>query len=112
MELAADASKGDRSADKSRDAGAVNLGDAVEIDNDLAGAVIKRGQESFGQLVGGVADGEAAVEFEEMNAGILAEIDFDGSEVGHVRSKTIRLTEPPLRSRKRRGILLARRARR
>jgi hypothetical protein len=52
------------------------------------------------------------VEFEEMNAGILAEIDFDGSEVGHVRPKTIRLTEPPLRSRKRRGILLARRARR
>ena len=83
MQLPADAGESDGSADERGNAGAIDLRDAVEIDNDFAGSIAEGGLQRFGELVGGFADGEAAVKLEEMDAVFFASVDFDGRVVVH-----------------------------
>src|SRR5260221_5213253 len=65
------------------DAGAVNLRDAVEINDHFASAVFQNGVESGGELVTGIADGQASVDVENADAGFFANVDFDGGVLGH-----------------------------
>jgi hypothetical protein len=83
VESAAIAAERDGHADESGDAGAVNLRDAVEIDHDLAGAAFHNRSKRRGELVAGVADGEAAVNVKNDDVGFAVHVDFDGSVLGH-----------------------------
>ena len=76
-------SRGD--ADERRDAGTVNLRDTIEIDDDFARAGFENGLQRGSELVGGFTDGETAVKFEKVDASFFANVDFDRSEVRHLR---------------------------
>ena len=56
-----------------------------EDDNDLLGAALDDGFEGVVELLGGLADGEAAVNFERVDAVIFADSDFHGQTFGHGR---------------------------
>jgi hypothetical protein len=84
VEDATFATEGDGHADERGDAGAVNLRNAVEIDDDFARAFLKDGSESGGELVAGIANGQAAVEVENANTVLFVDVNFDGSVLGHV----------------------------
>ena len=83
MKSATIAAERDRHADESGDAGAINLRDALEIDDDLADASFQDGIESGGELVTGVADGKAAVHVKNDDVVFAVHVDFDGSMLGH-----------------------------
>jgi hypothetical protein len=82
-ENAAFASKLDGDTNESGDAGAVDLGDAVQDDNDFLGASLNDGLEGVVELVGGLADGKAAVDIEDGDSAGLADVDLHGDAVGH-----------------------------
>jgi len=65
------------------DAGAVDLRNVIEGDDDFAGATLNGGLQSVMQLLGGLANGQAAVNVEEENAAGFADVDFHGDAVGH-----------------------------
>ncbi len=83
VERAAIAAERDGHADERGDAGAVNLRDAVEVDDDSSSAAFENGIESGGELVAGVADGEAAVYVKDDDVAFAVQVDFDGSVLGH-----------------------------
>jgi hypothetical protein len=85
-ENAAFAGELDGNAHQSGDAGAVNLGDAVKNDDDFPGAGFDDGFESIVKLLGGFADGEAAVDFEHRHGAGFADVDFHGQTVSHGRT--------------------------
>ena len=82
-EGAAFAGELDGDAHEGGDAGAVDLGDAVEDDDDVFGAGLDDGFQGVVELLGGLADGEAAVNFEHGDAGDMADVDFHGDAVSH-----------------------------
>ena len=77
------ASELDGDADEGGDAGAVNLRDAVEIDDDLASAALDDSLERLVELLGGLADGQAATNFEEVDAVFFANGDFHRQMFSH-----------------------------
>ena len=82
-ENAAFATEGDGDANERRDAGTVNLWDTVEDDDDFARATLQNGLQRHGELFAGIADGEAGVNVEDVDASVFANVDFDGSVKGH-----------------------------
>jgi len=87
MKGAAVAAERDGHADESGDAGAVNLRDTVEIDDDFAGAAFHDGRESGGELITGIADGETAVDVKDDDVAFAVHVDFDGSVLGHLSAR-------------------------
>jgi len=85
-QLAAGAVEAGRNTDERGNAGAVNLRDAIEIDDDFARSVFENGLKSSVELIGGFADGEASMEIEEMDARFFTDVNFDRSIMGHIRS--------------------------
>ncbi len=83
MEHATFAAQGNGHADQRGDAGAVDLRYAVKIDDDLAGSLLKDGSESGGELIAGIANGQAAVEVKNADAVLFANVYFNGSVLGH-----------------------------
>jgi hypothetical protein len=73
----------DGDAHEGGDAGTVDLGDTVEDDDDVFGARFDDGFESVVELLGGLADGEAAVNLEHRDAGDVADVNFHGEAVSH-----------------------------
>ena len=65
------------------DAGAVNLRDTVEDDNDFFGTGLDHRFEGVVELLGRLADGEAAVNFEDRDSSRFADVDFHGGTVSH-----------------------------
>jgi hypothetical protein len=83
MQRATFAGELNRAANERGNAGAVDLRDAVEVDNDLATAALNDGLKDLGKLFAWLADGEAAVDFERVNAIFFADSDFHGQTFGH-----------------------------
>jgi hypothetical protein len=73
----------DGNAHQRGDAGAVNLRDAVEDDNYSLRPGFNDGLQSVVQLVGGLADREPAVNFEDRDSAGFANVDFHGQPVSH-----------------------------
>ncbi len=83
MELAIFAAEGDGHADERRNARAVDLGHAVEHNDDFLCAGLQDGLQSHGELFAGIADGEASMDVEDLDASVFANVDFDGSVKSH-----------------------------
>jgi len=64
-------------------AGAVNLDDAVEDDDDFFGAGLNYGLQGVVELVGRFADSEPAVNVEDGHSAGLADVDLHGDTVSH-----------------------------
>jgi hypothetical protein len=73
----------DGDAHEGGDAGAVDLRDAVEDDDNSFRASFDDGFESVVQLLGRLADGEAALNFEYRYSAGIADVDFHGQPVSH-----------------------------
>jgi len=71
-------------ADKSGYPRAVDLRHTVKVDDYFARASLKHRSERSGQLVAGIADGEASVNIKNPDACLFAYIDFNGSVLGHI----------------------------
>lgn len=82
-EYAAFASQPDGNAHEGGDAGAIDLGDAVEDHDDLARAGFDDGLECVVELIGRFTDGEAAVDFKHGHSARLADVDLHGHAVSH-----------------------------
>src|SRR5260370_293519 len=80
---AAFASELDGHAYERGDAGAVDLRNAVEDDDDFLGAAFHDGFESIAKLVGRLADAQPAVNFEHGHSGGSANVDLHGQSVSH-----------------------------
>src|ERR1700676_640225 len=83
MQRAAFAGELDGDANQRGDAGAVDLGHAVEVDDDLAAAALNHGLQRFVELLAGFSDGQTAADFQQMNAVRLADGNLHGDMVGH-----------------------------
>src|SRR6266478_6691803 len=83
MQRAFFAGQADGDAHERGDAGAIDLRDAVEIDDDLACAASNDGLQGVGELLARLADCEAAVDFEHIDAVGLADVDLHWGAVGH-----------------------------
>jgi hypothetical protein len=83
MQRAVFAGQPDGNAHEGGDAGAVDLRDGVEIDDDLAGAALNGRLQSVRELVAGLADGQATVNFKHINAVGLADVNLHWGTVGH-----------------------------
>src|SRR5216684_6761093 len=70
------------------DARAINLGDAVQNDDNFLGAGFDNAFQSVVKLLGRLADGEAAVDFEHGHRAGFADIDFHGQTVSHGSTST------------------------
>src|SRR5438876_1142512 len=73
-----------RDAHQRRDAGAVNLGNAIQDDDDFLRALLDDGLKSRVELVAGLPDGEAAMDFKNGHSGGLADVNFHGGTFRHV----------------------------
>ena len=73
-----------RDAHQRRDARAVNLGDAVQVDDDFFGAFLDDGLKRRVELVAGLSDGEAAMDFENGHSGGLMDVNLHRGAFGHV----------------------------
>jgi len=85
MERAVEAGEGDGNFDKDGDAGAVDLRDVGEIDDELAGALIHELLDEVVEMLAGLTDGEASMHFDEVDASGFADGDFQGWVQGHQR---------------------------
>jgi len=65
------------------DAGAVDLWNAVEIDDYFTAAALHDGLERFVKLLGGFADGEPSVDFQQINAVLLPNGNLHRYVLGH-----------------------------
>src|SRR5216684_7003026 len=83
MEDAAFAPEGDGHTNECGDAGAVNLRYAVEIDDDFARSLLENGSECGSELVARIANGQATVEGKDADAVLFADVNFNGSVLGH-----------------------------
>src|SRR6266481_2241921 len=70
------------------DARAVNLRDAVQDDDNFFRAAFDDGFESVVELLGGLADGKPAVNFEHRHTAGAANVDFHGQTVSHGGTST------------------------
>src|ERR1700674_4374890 len=73
----------DGDAHERGDAGAVDLRNAVQEDHNFLGAPFDHGFESVVELLGGLADGAPAMDFEYPPPAGLADVDFHGRPVSH-----------------------------
>src|ERR1700732_2528277 len=73
----------DGDAHERGDAGAVDLRDTVQEDDNFLRAPFDHGFESVVELFGGLADGEAAANVEYRHPAGLADVDFHGRPVSH-----------------------------
>jgi hypothetical protein len=73
----------DGDAHERGDAGAVDLRDAIEIDDDFVCAASDDRLQGAGELVARLADGETTVDFEHIDAAGLADADLHWGTVGH-----------------------------
>ena len=83
MKRAAFARERNRNAYQRGDAGAVDLRDAVQIDDDLATGFVEDGLQRRGELIAGFADGEAAMHVKNVDTVFVAYVDFDWGVLGH-----------------------------
>ena len=83
-EQAALACELDGDADKGGEAGAVDLRNPVENDDDFSGAAVDYGLKGFVELFAGFTDGQAAVDVQDGNGAAVANVDFHRGVVGHV----------------------------
>ncbi len=101
-EHAAFAGELDGDAHQRGDSGAVNLGDSIQHNDDFLRATLDHGLESVVELLGRLADGEPAANFEYRDSSGFADVDFHGQPVSHGRAPiyphwvamTIRLAAP------------------
>ncbi len=82
-EHAAFAGELDGDAHERGDAGAVDLRNAAQEDDNFLRASFDHRLESVVQLLGGLADGEPAMDFEYRHPAGLADVDFHGRPVSH-----------------------------
>jgi len=82
-EHAAFAGELDGDAHERGDAGAVDLWNAAQEDDNFLRASFDHRLESVVQLLGGLADGEPAMDFEYRHPAGLADVDFHGRPVSH-----------------------------
>lgn len=75
------ASQLDGDAHQGGDAGAVDLRDVIENDDNFAGAFIDYGLQGFVKLFAGFADGEAAVDVEDRDGPAGASCNFHGGMI-------------------------------
>jgi hypothetical protein len=87
---AAFASQFDGNAHQRGDAGAVDLRDAIQDDDDLVCAALNHGIERVVELLAGLADGQAAVDFEDRHSAGFADVDLHGWALGH-RGRSIEI---------------------
>jgi hypothetical protein len=83
MERATFAGELNRAANERRDAGAVDLRDAVEVNDDFAASALNDGLEDFGKLLARLTYRETAVDYERVDAVVFADSDFHGQTFGH-----------------------------
>ena len=79
MQRAAFASEGDGNAHEHGDAGTVNLRDAIQTDNDLAGALLEEILDVIVEMIAGITDGEAALDVNEVYAAGLTDRNLQWS---------------------------------
>ena len=84
VENAAFAAQGDRHADERGYSGTVDLRNAVKINDDLACAFLEHRSQRSGELVAGIANGEASVNIKNSHACFFAYVDFNGSVLSHI----------------------------
>src|SRR5207245_254154 len=82
-EHAAFAGELDGDAHQRGDAGAVDLRDAVQEDDNFLGAPFDHGFEGVVELLGRLADGEPAANVKYQHPAGLADVDFHGRPVSH-----------------------------
>jgi hypothetical protein len=87
-ENAAFAGQLDGNAHQRGNARAINLGDAVQDDDNFLGAGFDDAFQSVVKLLGGLADGEPAVNFEYGHRAGFADVDFHGQPVSHGGTST------------------------
>ena len=80
---AAEARERDGKFHQDGDAGAINLRDVVEVDDDFARALLDEILDKFKQTFAGIADGEAAMHANKIDSGGFAHRDFQGWMQGH-----------------------------
>jgi hypothetical protein len=73
----------DGDAHERGDAGAVNLDDAVEDDDDFFSASLNYGLQRIVELVGRLADSEPTVNVKDGHSAGLADVDLHGDTVSH-----------------------------
>src|SRR5260370_1652549 len=73
----------DGDAHKRGDAGAVNLRNAIEDDDNFLCAALNHGLEGVVELIGRLANGQPAVNFEHGNSCGFANVDLHGQSVSH-----------------------------
>ena len=73
----------DGDAHQRRNAGAVNLWDAVQDHDHFLCATLDHGFERVVKLLGGLTDGEPTVDFEYWDSSGFADVDFHGRPVSH-----------------------------
>jgi hypothetical protein len=83
MERAVFAGQPDGDAHERGNAGAVDLRDAVEIDDDLVCAAPDDGLQGVSELVARLADGEAAVDFEQEDSAGFADVNLHWGTFSH-----------------------------
>src|SRR5258708_7428395 len=82
-EHAAFAGELDGDAHQRGDAGAVDLGNAAQDDDNFLGAALNYGLESVVELVRRLADSEPSVNFKYRDSAGFANVDFHGKPVSH-----------------------------
>src|SRR5258708_13579496 len=88
-EHAAFAGELDGDAHQRGDAGAVDLGNAVQDDDNFLRAALNHSLESVVELVRRLAEGEPAVNFEYRDSAGFANVDFHGQPVSHVSAQSV-----------------------
>jgi len=83
MKHSAFASERNRNAHQRGDAGAIDLWDAVQVNDHLAAGLVEDGLQRRGELIAGFADGEAAMHVKNVDAVFVAYVDFDWGVLGH-----------------------------
>ncbi len=84
MNGAAFARELNRNTDQRGNAGAVDLRNAVEVDDYFAAAALHDGLQRFVKLLGGFADGEPSVDFQQINSVLLPNGNLHGYVLGHL----------------------------
>jgi hypothetical protein len=83
MKRAAFAGERNRDAHQRGDAGAVDLRDAVQVNDHFAAGFVEDGLQRASQLIAGFADGEATVHIKNVDAVFVAYVDFDWGVLSH-----------------------------
>jgi len=83
MQHSAFAGERNRNAHQRGDAGAIDLRDAVQVNDHFAAGFVEDGLQRRCELIAGFADGEAAMDVKNVDAIFVAYVDFDWGVLGH-----------------------------